>query len=78
MVYDGIFQTLLAVARDCHGSEFERINLNDPQFDLAEKCHDWRNHVDQRLIQLWDELSMQTKLCLYLTAQTAASSEEWD
>lgn len=52
--------------------------LNNPEWEMANRVHDWRNHVPESLIGLWSEFSEQTRLALYIVAEHLSEDEEWD
>lgn len=52
--------------------------LKEPDFHLARKVHDWRNHVPMRFIVPWSFLGLQTRVSIYITAEATASEESWD
>lgn len=57
---------------------FHRDELNDPQWERASPCHDWRNHVPEILRRHWALLDMPAKLAAFVLAEHAANLEEWD
>ena len=42
------------------------------------RCHDWRNYVDDEIIGLWGRLSLDARIIAFLVAERAAGNEEWD
>lgn len=52
--------------------------VNDPQWNKAGRVHDWRNHIQGGLEDIWDQLGLDARLSLYLTAAIGADREEWD
>lgn len=54
------------------------LDLNEPNFDKANKVHDWRNHVTSDFIDIWDNLSLREKQIIYIMAEQQANKEEWD
>jgi len=59
-------------------SKDKTIDLNCPNFCLAGKCHDWRNHVPSIIKDIWDELSKDAKAVAFLMASRLADREEWE
>lgn len=53
-------------------------NTDDPQFNKARKCHDWRNHVPDDIVALWKEMSVEARVMVFLMAERQANLEEWD
>lgn len=52
--------------------------VRSPEWDRAHKCHDWRNHVPDKLVEVWDNLPAAARLAVYLMAEWDAHNEEWD
>lgn len=52
--------------------------LDDPQFAQASRVHEWRNYVPDVVQKLWPQLSLETRIIMYMAAENAASNEEWD
>jgi len=42
------------------------------------KCHDWRNYVPQAVRDVWDELTVEARLAVCLTAMPMADREDWE
>lgn len=42
------------------------------------KCHDWRNHVDPDIKNIWKCLSEESRLCVVIIANNIAEREELD
>lgn len=51
---------------------------DNPDFDKARKCHDWRNHIPDNVRELWSEMSVEARVVAYLMAERQAAAEEWD
>lgn len=47
-------------------------------FTEIEKVHDWRNHVDNAVKELWPHLPNSAKLVAYIHAADLAEREEWE
>jgi hypothetical protein len=52
--------------------------LECPEWDNKQKCHDWKNHVPEVIENSWDSLPIVTKQIVYLMASEQAHNEEWD
>lgn len=68
-------------ASDCwnrvsHGRDVDLSNGID--FANTSKVHDWRNHVSYVVADLWNELSMESRMVAFIAAKDAADAEEWD
>lgn len=51
---------------------------DDPEFNKARKMHDWRNYIPDEVRAVWKELSVETRVMLFLTAERQANFENWD
>ena len=78
---------LLAAIIDDHESTFLNAHpkdvvraVNDPAWNDLDHLgvHDWRNHVEYVLRNLWGELSLETRLSVLLGASRMAARELWD
>lgn len=49
-----------------------------PDWDSAEKVHDWRNYVTLEVQELWPTFTAEQKQALARQAAEIASNEEWD
>lgn len=47
-------------------------------FSKTDKVYDWRNHVPEELIEIWDTLTEGEKKVIYIMAERLASKEEWN
>jgi hypothetical protein len=52
--------------------------LLEPEWDNAEKVHDWRNYVTEEVIKNWDSLDILARACIYDICEAVASNEEWE
>ena len=52
--------------------------IEKPGFQFAGKCHDWRNHVNSVVQEVWDQLRLEAKLVAFVTACELAHREEWE
>jgi hypothetical protein len=50
----------------------------DPQWDQAGMVHDWRNHVSDEIMEMWDTFTPEQRAALARQAQKLASAEEWE
>ena len=48
----------------------------NPCWDKAGKCHDWRNHIPEDLCEIWTELTLETRATCMLMAQGMAERED--
>jgi hypothetical protein len=49
-----------------------------PDWDAAEKCHDWKNHVGEHVRAIWDGFTNDQKAAIATDAEELATAEEWD
>jgi hypothetical protein len=49
-----------------------------PDWVLAGRVHDWRNHVTNELQEIWNSLSLETRLAVTFRAMRSAEQELWD
>lgn len=56
----------------------ERPEIDNPQWDMANMVHDWRNHVPEWLQVGWGDLSEDARMLAAILAFEAAMNEEWD
>lgn len=54
------------------------IDWNEPEWENARKCHDWKNHVTAEVQSMWATFTEAQQVALARQAQDAADSEEWD
>lgn len=50
----------------------------DPKWVEASKCHDWRNHINDAVKAVWDDLPVMARLVAYIHACEQARNEKWD
>lgn len=53
-------------------------NWKNPDWENTYKCHDWRNHVGDAIIKLWDTFIDEQKIAIVMSAVEEASNEEWE
>ena len=56
----------------------KECNVNLPEFEKADRVHDWRNHVPGEIKQVWETLTEREKTLVAFVAIESAESEEWD
>ncbi|ECD9611583.1 recombinase RecA [Salmonella enterica subsp. salamae] len=49
-----------------------------PQWDRADKVHDWKNYATQELMLVWDSFSLEQKIIIAELLDEIASGEEWE
>ena len=58
------------------------INIPDdflnPNFKKTEKIHDWKNHVDDEVGEIWESFTISQKVVLSKVARKKAMQEDWD
>ena len=76
----GLLETLITLAAAASNMTPDAVaaELGSPRWQMADKCHDWRNHVDEDLKPFWTELPMSARIVAFLHAWRASQSEEWD
>jgi hypothetical protein len=52
--------------------------LDEPEFNKARRCHDWRNYIPDELRSAWKDLSFEARVAAYLVAKPHADCENWD
>jgi len=52
--------------------------LNNPEFEKADRIHDWRNHVSDIYKKEWKNLTYREKVIIYCEAEYEAHNEEWE
>ena len=52
--------------------------VEDPHWDSPFLAHDWRRHVPPALRDTWDTLPLDTRLCVYESAEFSAIDEDSD
>ena len=59
--------------------QHREVGHNDnPQFDKAHRCHDWRNYIPDEVRTAWNEMSVEARVMVYILAQQQAENEDWD
>ena len=53
-------------------------NWENPDWETSNKVHDWRNHVSDGIIKIWDTFSQEQKMAIAISANDEASNEEWE
>lgn len=49
-----------------------------PDWESTEKCHDWKNHISDRVRELWRSFTCEQMVALANQANDLADQEEWD
>jgi hypothetical protein len=52
--------------------------IENPDWEHCDKCHDWKNHVGDSIIEIWDTFTIHQKIAIVIDAQQRADQEEWD
>jgi hypothetical protein len=56
-----------------------RISLiQKPEFENADRVHDWRNHVGEATKSLWSTFTDEQKAAIALDSEYRANLEEWE
>lgn len=50
----------------------------NPEWEKCQRVHDWRNHVPDAFVLVWDKLSEETRFVIVVMADEQASRERWD
>ena len=51
---------------------------DQPHFDKARKCHDWRNYIPDEVRDAWSEMTVESRVMVYILAEKQANAEDWD
>lgn len=51
---------------------------DEPDFDMTEKCHDWKTYASDSLKKIWSTLGPIDKIIIAECLQDIADAEEWD
>jgi hypothetical protein len=51
-------------------------NTDNPEFDKARRYYDWRNYVPDEIVKTWKDLTVESRVMVYLTAEKQAQAEE--
>ena len=49
-----------------------------PKWDEAGRVYDWRNYVPIGLQNIWDKLSVESRIIIFYLTDTMAHQEDWD
>ncbi len=52
--------------------------IENPRWNLLKKCHEWKNHVGDSVIEIWDTFTLDQKLAIAVDAQERANREDWE
>lgn len=50
----------------------------NPEFDMADKCHDWRNYVTEGVKKNWHGIGPFGQFAVIECCEAMADQEEWD
>lgn len=50
----------------------------NPNWNKEEKCHCWRNYINNEVIKIWDTFSDEQKQAIAQNAQEIADIEDWE
>lgn len=68
-----------AIAQTSYGfKDGSGKKIEDPDWTINNKVHEWRNHVPEELKEAWPFMSQTERMLVYLLAAKAASEEDWD
>lgn len=51
--------------------------FNECDFEKASKVHDWKNHVPEELIPVWNDLTERERKIIFIMAESSATAEIW-
>lgn len=52
--------------------------LDQPHFDKARKCHDWRNYIPDEVRDAWPQMTVESRVMVYILAEKQANAENWE
>ena len=52
--------------------------LDSPEWHFGRRVHNWKNHVDGDIQDIWDTLSWREKTIIAYFAALKADREDWD
>ena len=53
-------------------------DYENPQWEKAEKIHDWRNYISEDMQIIWDTFTPLQQRLIADNAQETADAEDWD
>ena len=53
-------------------------DLDNPNFKELDRIHNWRNHIDYDIKNVWKKLTKREKFLIAYLAEKEADQEEWD
>ncbi len=59
-------------------TEHRMSQIRDPNFERAERVHDWRNYVGEATKSLWHTFTDEQKAAIALDSDDRAGREEWE
>ena len=54
------------------------LDWDNPLWDMAAKCHNWRNYVSDDLTEIWSTFTGRQQIILSSNFQEIADKEDWD
>ena len=49
-----------------------------PDWKAGGKCHNWRNYISMRLVDMWETFSEEQRFAIYENAEHQAENEDWE
>jgi hypothetical protein len=68
-------------ALEAHAAEYYNYTgttIEAPDWSSAGMVHDWRHYIPPEVRSIWERLSYEARLSIYVVAARAADSEQWD
>ena len=56
----------------------QSTEIASPEWDKAERVHDWRNYISERVRRIWGTFTSEQKDALFEMADEMATREEWE
>lgn len=54
------------------------IDLDNPEFEIGRKTHNWKNYVPDEWIKEWDSLTERERKIIAVMAEIQAFQEDWE
>lgn len=54
------------------------VDWENPNWDVGEKVHNWRNYVSNDAKQIWPDMRVRLRIVLAANFDYIAGQEEWD
>lgn len=58
--------------------EYQKDWIENPDFGNSGKVHNWRNYVPYEFVEIWKDLSVETRTAIIFMAEIKSDQEEWD